>query len=146
MPVSFYSISTFRKSLDSLCRKEKLGYTSCKKDVCSVFDNLSFDDIWEMHFCIKDSGDIRIIKIRIQNSFQNLSSADGFRLIMCCNRKRQKVVLLNIYPKRGKLAMMDQPKEEYKRQLREYISEEKANILARHNILDELKRIPEVAK
>ena len=89
MPPSFYSISIFRDSLESLCRKDKNGYTSCSEDICNHFRVVSFNDIWEMQTRLKDNGDFRVIKIRVQNSLQNLSSADGFRLIICCNRKNQ---------------------------------------------------------
>ena len=138
MPVSFHSISTFRDSLENLCRKEKNGYHSCKKDICNQLNNQSFDNIWEMNFRVKDLDNIRVIKIRVQNSFQNLSSADGFRLIVCCNKKQQTVAFLNIYPKRGKLAQLDQSKEEFKRQLKTYLSALQNKQLVQHDINNEL--------
>ena len=141
MPVFFHSISTFRTSLENLCRKEKNGYQSCKKDVCDLLKGLTFDDIWELNYRVKDLDNIRIIKIRIQNSFQNLSSADGFRLIVCCNRKYQTVAFLNIYPKRGKLSQFDQSKEEFKRQLKTYLSAFQDKQLIDHDINNELKII-----
>lgn len=141
MPASFHSISTFRTSVESLCRKEKDGYHSCKKDICNLLGKLSFDDIWEMNFRVKDLDNIRLIKIRVQNSLQNLSSADGFRLIVCCNKKYQTVAFLNIYPKRGKLGQLDQSKEEFKRQLKTYLSAFQNNQLVQHDINKELKVI-----
>jgi hypothetical protein len=95
-----------------------------------------------MNFRLRDLDSIRLIKLRVQNSFQNLSKSDGFRLIICCNKKYETVTFLNIYPKRGKLAQIDQSKEEYKSQLRNYFSEFKNDELVQHNIyknLDELK-------
>ena len=142
MSVSFHSISTFRDSLENLCRKEKNGYHSCKKDICDLLKGLSFNDIWELNFRVRDLDNIRVIKIRIQNSFQNLSSADGFRLIVCCNKKHQTVVFLNIYPKRGKLGQLDQSKEEFKRQLKTYLSAHQSNQLVEHNINNMLEIIP----
>lgn len=134
MDCSFYSITTFRNSVEQLCRKEKDGYHLCKIDICSTFKDLSFDDIWAKNYLIKDLNDIRIIKIRVPNSFLNLSSADGFRIIICCNRKYKTINLLNIYPKRGRLAQMDQPSSEYKRQLKEYADLLKSNKLVNHDI------------
>lgn len=116
----FFSTTTFCDAVENLCSKAKNGYHLCQEDINSFFRNLSFDDIWSLKVLIKDSGNIRVIKVRLPNSHQNLSSADGFRLIICCNRKYSTVTFLNIYPKRGKLAMLDQPKSEYKRQLNEY--------------------------
>lgn len=141
MSPSFHSILTFRNSLESLCRKEKNGYHSCKKDICDLLKNLSFDEIWEMNFRIRDMNSIRVIKIRVQNSFQNLSSSDGFRLIVCCNNKYKTVAFLNIYAKRGKLGMLNQSKEESVRQLKIYLSDLKDDILIKHDIFKELKVI-----
>lgn len=138
MDCSFFSISTFRNSLEKLCRKERDGYHLCKSDICNLFKDLTFQDIWAINYLIRDLNDIRIIKLRIPNSFQNLSSADGFRLIICCSRKYKTVNLLNIYPKRGKLAQMDQTPFEYKRQLKEYAELLKSSSLVEHDIVKEL--------
>ncbi len=94
-----------------------------------------------MNFRVKDLDNIRLIKIRVQNSLQNLSSADGFRLIVCCNKKYRTVAFLNIYPKRGKLGQLDQSKEEFKRQLKIYLSAFQNNQLVQHDIHKELKVI-----
>ncbi len=134
MPASFRSISTFRSSLEKICRKERDGYSSCKEDICKLFKDLSFDDIWEMNFRIRDLDNIRVIKIRVQNSTQNLSSADGFRLIVCCNKKEETVAFLNVYPKRGKFGQLDQSKEEFKRQLKTYLSALQNKELVEHDI------------
>lgn len=141
MTVSFYSISTFRNSLEHICQREKYGYHSCRKDICQFFKLHSFENIWEMNYRVRDLDNIRVIKIRIQNSFQKLSSADGFRLIICCNKKHQEVIFLNVYPKRGKLGQLDQSKEEYKQQLKNYLQAFQTNHLVQHNIYSELEVI-----
>ena len=138
MDCTFYSIPTFNASVEQLCRKERNGYHLCKADICALFKNFTFQDIWAKKYLIRDLNDIRIIKIRIPNSFQNLSSSDGFRLIICCNNKLKTVNFLNIYPKRGKLAQMDQSPFEYKRQLREYAELLKLGKLIEHDIFKEL--------
>jgi hypothetical protein len=138
MPLSFYSISTFRESKLALCKKEKDGYHSCLHDICETFKGLAFEDIWELQYRIRELDNIRIIKVRVQNSFQHLSSADGFRLILYCNRKYQSVTFLNIYPKRGKLAQIDQTPQEYKRQLKTYLLALKNKDLVGHDIENKL--------
>jgi hypothetical protein len=92
-----------------------------------------------MNYKLRELGDIRILKIRVQNSGQNLSSADGFRLILLCNRKNQTVTFLNVYPKRGKLALLNQSKEETIRQVNSYSEELKSGILVRHQISKSLE-------
>lgn len=82
-------------------------------------------------------------KLRVQNSFQNLSSADGFRLVICCNAKYRTVTFLNVYAKRGKLALLDQPKEEYKRQLKVYLEDLKGKKLVQHDIANALSEMKE---
>lgn len=139
MPPSFYSISTFRNAVDNLTRRDKYGYQSCKKDICDALKDYSFEEIWELNYRVRDLDSIRVIKIRIQNSFQNLSSSDGFRLIVCCNKKHQTVVFLNIYPKRGKLGQLDQTKEAYKQQLKNYLLSSQNNQMVKHNIYKELE-------
>jgi hypothetical protein len=141
MLISFYSILTFRNSIDAICRKERNGYHSCKKDICDLLKDRSFDEIWEMKHKVRDLDNIRVIKIRVQNSFQNLSSADGFRLIICCNKKYQAVTFLNIYPKRGKLGRLDQSKEEFKQQLKMYLSSFQSNQLVKHDINNDIREI-----
>jgi hypothetical protein len=141
MALSFYSISTFRNSIENICRREKYGYNSCIKDICDLLKPYSFDSIWEMNYRVRDLDNIRVIKIRIQNSLQNLSSSDGFRLIVCCNKKYQSVIFLNIYPKRGKLGQLDQSKEEFKQQLKNYLTSFQNNQLVQHNIDNELEII-----
>ena len=138
MDCAYYSISIFRNALNQLCRKEKDGYHSCKADVCVFFKNLSFEDVWVKNYLIRDLNDIRIIKVRIPNSFQNLSSADGFRLIICCNRKYRTINFLNLYPKRGKLAQMDQSPSAYKSQLQEYGESFKSGLLVQLDIANDL--------
>jgi hypothetical protein len=141
MSASFYSISTFRNSLENICRREKYGYHTCKKDICELLKKFSFEDIWEMNFRVRDLDNIRVIKIRVQNSLQNLSSSDGFRVIICCNKNHKTITFLNLYPKRGKLGQLDQSKEEYKQQLKIYLQAFKDKQLVQHNIEKNLEVI-----
>jgi len=141
MPLSFCSISTFRESLQQLCKKEKAGYQGCKNDICSFFKDHPFDEIWEMKTLLKDMNNLRLIKLRLKNSSQNLSAADGYRLVICCNRKYQTIAFLNIFPKRGKLGRLDQTTEEYKNQLETYLSALKTHDLIFHDIRKELHTV-----
>lgn len=140
MPCCFNSISTFRDSLEKLCNKKRDGYTTCQKDICELLGPRTFDEIWEMNTRLKDNGDIRILKIRVQNSGQSLSSSDGFRLIVMCNRKHKTITFLNVYPKKGKHGMLDQGREETKRQVIK--CKEEAKI--RHDIQNHLKIISDL--
>lgn len=94
-----------------------------------------------MNFLVREIGNLRIIKLRIQNSEQNLSKADGYRLIVLCNKKYDEVVLLKVYPKRGKHGKSDLSKSEYKQLLKLYGEEKKATALVPHNLENALEEI-----
>jgi hypothetical protein len=135
------STSTFRDSLKLICKRPENGYSSCCHDICDELINKSIDDVFVMNFLIREIGEIRIIKIRIQNSEQNLSKANGFRLIVLCNKKYDEVTLLKVYPKRGKYGQSDLQKSEYKFLLKSYAEEKKAKNLVVHNINNVLEEV-----
>lgn len=139
MPQIVNSISTFRNSLAAICKKNSDGYASCPSDICDELRDLSFEDVWAHNYLIRELGDVRVIKLRIQNSIQTLCKASGFRLIILCNKKNKSITLLNIYPKRGKHARVDQDKSEYKEQLRTY--KEEASSLNQHDLSKQLESV-----
>jgi len=136
--LNFVSTTSFRESLNKLTKREDSGYKSCNKDICDELKEASFTDIFNRHFLIKQSGQIRLIKLRIQNSDQKLSSAAGYRLIIICNPKHNHVALLEIYPKKGKYSKPDLTKHEYKDIVNCYGDELKKNELITHDIKDSL--------
>jgi hypothetical protein len=73
--LNFVSTSTFRESLKKLTKRSDSGYKSCCLDICSELKDASFNDIFNRHFLVKESGDLRILKLRIQNTDQNTGSA-----------------------------------------------------------------------
>ena len=136
--MNFVSTSAFRESLNKLTKREESGYKSCITDICNELKAASFDDIFNRHFLIRQTGVIRVIKLRIQNSDQNLSSAAGYRLIIICNPKHDHVALLEIYPKKGKYSKTDLTKHEYKDIVNCYGNELKRNELITHDIQNSL--------
>ncbi|GAA4328084.1 hypothetical protein [Flaviaesturariibacter amylovorans] len=94
-----------------------------------------------MNYRLGGGGAVALIKIRVQNSKQNLSGADGFRLIVRCDTAANEVALLHMYPKRGKLGMLDMPSGEAKRLVKEYMSEKAAGKLVKHNFAQELAEL-----
>ena len=140
MSLNFCSTQTFRQSVERLCKRRSDNNHSCEKDISKHLKDWSFNDIFEMKMRLKDLGEIRVLKIRIPNSHQNLSSSNGWRLIVCCHKKYECIALLNIYPKRGKGSQLDQSPEETKNQLREYLANRTDNTLVEYKLfeLDEL--------
>lgn len=136
--LNFVSTTTFRESLKKLTKRSDSGYKSCCLDICNELKDVSFDDIYNRHFLVKESGDLRIIKLRIQNSDLNISSAAGYRLIIICNKKHNHIALLEIYPKKGKYSKMDLTKNEYRDIVNIYGTELKSHVLVNHDINKEL--------
>jgi hypothetical protein len=65
---------------------------------------------------------IRICKVRIPDTKQHLSAPNGYRLILCCNKNKNHVVLFNVYPKKGPLGRINQSADELVFQLKEYLT------------------------
>ena len=105
--MQFVSTSTFRNSLSLLTKRIDSGYKSCCIDVCNELKDLGFEDIVKKNFLIREIGSLSVIKLRIQNSDLNYSSAAGYRLIIACNKKHDHVALLVLYPKKGKHSKSD---------------------------------------
>ncbi len=75
-------------------------------------------------------GNVRVIKLRIQNSQLNYSSSQGYRLIILCNKNHNHIVLLEIYPKKGRYSKSDLTKREYKDLIELYSQELKSGQLS----------------
>jgi mRNA-degrading endonuclease RelE of RelBE toxin-antitoxin system len=114
------STLSFRETLGLLVKKESNGYSSCIQDILNEFKDKTFDDIFNKHFLIREIGNVRVIKLRIQNSELGLSSAAGYRLIIVCNTTHKHICLLAVYPKKGKYSKIDLSQSEYRELLNLY--------------------------
>jgi mRNA-degrading endonuclease RelE of RelBE toxin-antitoxin system len=119
----FFTTSVFRNSFQKLTKRDDSGYISCRDDISICFKEQSFDDIYVRNHLLRQMGGLRVIKIRIQNSHLTLSSAAGYRLIICCNPTKNHIVFLDIYPKRGKYSKSDLLPSEFKDLLKVYSKE-----------------------
>jgi mRNA-degrading endonuclease RelE of RelBE toxin-antitoxin system len=125
----YYYTSDFDISLNDLLAKKKDGYSSCKKDIKKLFNNLTFEQIWIQRDNILDNIPFRVIKSRIPNSGQRLSKSDGFRLIFILNRDLQEITFLYIYPKRGKYSKSNYTEAELERWIVKFNKESIDNTL-----------------
>lgn len=99
----FYSISSFRSAIRELQSSKKDGYKSVWEDVVNEFETKkTLDEIKMTPSMIKLYDNIKIIKARIPNSYLDQSKSNGYRLIYMVRLDRNEVVLLYIYPKRGR--------------------------------------------
>lgn len=131
--ISFYTIPTFRNSIHSLCSKRKDGYTSVQVDIANVFTNATMEEIRINRDMVFQNEKLTIVKLRIQNSGQKLSKKDGFRLIYIAFHDEDKVVFLNIYPKRGPKGLVTVSSNEILSYLREYLQVSDTDLLVRYD-------------
>lgn len=130
---TFYSISTFRNELSKLISLKKEGYCSVWDDITSEFGKKKdMEEIRNTPSMIKLGDNTKIIKARIPNSYLKLSKSNGYRLIYLVRLDRSEIVLLYIYPKRGKKGLIDIKESMYSHFLKEYQSEQNAGILHQH--------------
>ena len=140
--ISFYSIEKFRISVTKLLKKPKDGYLSVKNDICQVFDLQTIEEIRINREMIYNEKVFTIVKLRVEDSNRNLSKSNGYRLLYLVLKNEAKVILLDVFPKQGKLAKSNITNSELKYLLANYISETKSNSLVEHDITKDLEELP----
>ena len=131
--MQYYSISAFREALNKLLKKPKDGYTSVVNDICNDFKEKTIDEIRNNRDMVFDDKTYRIVKLRLPNSLQKLSKSNGFRLIYYVNKKKDEVVFLYVYPKRGNLGLITISQERIISLLGDLIQESQDNKLTEMN-------------
>lgn len=131
---TFYSISTFRDQLNDLTKKEKDGYVSVWNDICDELKDKTIEELRNTPSLITASQEIKIIKARVQNSYLNLSKSNGFRLIYLVKLDTAEIILLYVFPKRGKKGAGNITDKAYKDFLETYKTEVKLGSLVPYDI------------
>ena len=139
--MKFYTTSTFRETLASLTKKSKDGYMSVVNDVCGRLTSMPDNIVRDTNDRIRQFAEYRVVKLRLPNSGQHLPKANGFRLIYWVSMKRDIVVLLRVYPKRGAQSAVDLTDEEYDRLLVEMAIESQSKKLHLVNVENGLAEI-----
>ena len=119
------STSIFLKNFEKLVQH----YPSLKKDLAEEFKNFDIDVIFAKKYVLKDSGMVKILKVRIANSEQNKGKSAGFRIILIVDKRKNELVFLTIFAKTGTLGRENIDKEELKDCLVIYKDEHKNNLL-----------------
>jgi len=121
--MNFYTSSTFRECLEDLLKKRKEGYFSVSADICKALHDMPDNILRGTNERIIQAPNFRIVKLRVPNSGQRLSKADGFRLIYIVSMVSDDLVLLRVYPKRGAKSMVNISDAEYMRLVKEVMEE-----------------------
>lgn len=121
--MKFYTSSTFRETLNGLLKKRKEGYSSASVDICQALNDMPDNILRDTNERIIQTPKFRVVKLRVPNSGQRLSKADGFRLIYLVSLVSDDAVLLRVYPKRGAKSMVNISNAEYIRLINEVLDE-----------------------
>ena len=139
--MNYLTTSTFRQTVARLTKKTKDGYSTVVSDICKALQDMPDNIARDTNDRIKMYDEYRVVKLRIPNSGLRLSKANGFRLIYWVSMKRDNMVLLRVYPKRGPQGIVDIADAEYDRLLEEMIVESKCHSLHQVDIANSLAEI-----
>lgn len=122
--ISFQTISSFRARLQALIDICKGVYSSVPAEIKREFESADIETIRHNRDMILIQNDLVIVKYRLGDKRMKLSKANGYRLIYMVSTLHERVVFLDIYPKRGSLQQLDIDDRQLMRLIEEYLEED----------------------
>lgn len=122
--ISFQTISSFRARLQALIDVRKGVYSSVPAEIKREFESADIETIRHNRDMILIQNDLVIVKYRLGDKRMKLSKANGYRLIYMVSTLHERVVFLDIYPKRGSLQQLDIDDRQLMRLIEEYLEED----------------------
>ena len=122
--ISFQTISSFRARLQALIDIRKGVYSSVPAEIKREFESADIETIRHNRDMILIQNDLVIVKYRWGDKRMKLSKANGYRLIYMVSTLHERVVFLDIYPKRGPLQQLDIDDRQLMRLIEEYLEED----------------------
>ncbi|MEE0521593.1 MAG: hypothetical protein UDK36_09450 [Bacteroidaceae bacterium] len=122
--ISFQTISSFRARLQALIDIRKGVYSSVPAEIKREFESADIETIRHNRDMILIQNDLVIVKYRLGDKRMKLSKANGYRLIYMVSTLHERVVFLDIYPKRGPLQQLDIDDRQLMRLIEEYLEED----------------------
>ena len=122
--ISFQTISSFRARLQALIDIRKGVYSSVPAEIKREFESADIETIRHNRDMILIQNDLVIVKYRLGDKRMKLSKANGYRLIYMVPTLHERVVFLDIYPKRGPLQQLDIDDRQLMRLIEEYLEED----------------------
>ena len=121
--IIFNTISTFRTRLQNLLNIRKGVYASIPAEIKREFQSASIDTIRNNRDMILIQNEAVIVKYRLGDKRMKLSKANGYRLIYMVSTIIDRVVFLDVFPKRGPLQQLNIDDKEILRLIEEFNSE-----------------------
>lgn len=122
--ISFQTISSFRARLQALIDIRKGVYSSVPAEIKREFESADIETIRHNRDMILIQNDLVIVKYRLGDKRMKLSKANGYRLIYMVSTLHERVVFLDIYPKRDSLQQLDIDDRQLMRLIEEYLEED----------------------
>lgn len=122
--ISFQTISSFRARLQALVDIRRGVYSSVPAEIKREFESADIETIRHNRDMIFIQNDLVIVKYRLGDKRMKLSKANGYRLIYMVSTLHERVVFLDIYPKRGPLQQLDIDDRQLMRLIEEYLEED----------------------
>lgn len=122
--ISFQTISSFRARLQALVDIRKGVYSSVPAEIKREFESADIETIRHNRDMILIQNDLVIVKYRLGDKRMKLSKANGYRLIYMVSTLHERMVFLDIYPKRGPLQQLDIDDRQLMRLIEEYLEED----------------------
>ena len=122
--ISFQTISSFRARLQALIDIRKGVYSSVPAEIKREFESADIETIRHNRDMILIQNDLVIVKYRLGDKRMKLSKANGYRLIYMVSTLHERVVFLDIYPKRGSLQQLDIDDRQLMRLIEAYLEED----------------------
>lgn len=122
--ISFQTISSFRARLQALVDIRRGVYSSVPAEIKREFESADIETIRHNRDMILIQNDLVIVKYRLGDKRMKLSKANGYRLIYMVSTLYERVVFLDIYPKRGPLQQLDIDDRQLMRLIEEYLEED----------------------
>ena len=127
--IIFNTISTFRTRLQNLLNIRKGVYASIPAEIKREFQSASIDTIRNNRDMILIQNEAVIVKYRLGDKRMKLSKANGYRLIYMVSTIIDRVVFLDVFPKRGPLQQLNIDDKEILRLIEEFNSEASNGLL-----------------
>ncbi len=127
--IIFNTISTFRTRLQNLLDIRKGVYASIPAEIKREFQSASIDTIRNNRDMILIQNEAVIVKYRLGDKRMKLSKANGYRLIYMVSTIIDRVVFLDVFPKRGPLQQLNIDDKEILRLIEEFNSEASNGLL-----------------
>lgn len=105
--ISYKSINNFRTRLSDLLKVKRGVYSNLTDEIEQEFEGADIEKIRNNRDMILIQNESIIVKLRLPDRKMQLSKANGYRLIYMVSTTKERVVFLDIYPKREPMQQID---------------------------------------